>query len=91
MNFLGCGLIRPNVDSTLALVVSNFSDISDKIIPFFDKYPLHGAKTNDYLAFKKIASLMKDNLHLTLDGLNEIKTIKAGMNPAIRNLPEETS
>ena len=87
-DFLDCGIVRPNVDSTLSLVVSNFSDISDKIIPFFDKYPLHGAKVNDYLATKKIVSLMKDKLHLTLDGLNEIKTIKAGMNPSIRNISE---
>lgn len=49
----------------------------NKIIPFFDKYPLKGSKLNDYLAFKKGFSIINAKSHLTIEGLNEIKTIKA--------------
>jgi hypothetical protein len=35
-------------------IVSSFSDISEKIVPFFDKYPLVGSKRQDYLDFLKV-------------------------------------
>ena len=54
-----------------------------------DKYPLAGAKSNDYLAFKKAINLIKDKAHLNSKGLNEIRTIKAGMNSANRTILED--
>ena len=39
-----------------------------------------GVKQNDYLDWCKVAKLMNDGLHLTIDGLNLIRTIKDGMN-----------
>ena len=62
------------------LTVSKFSEIRDKIIPFFDQFPLHGAKRLDYLDFLKIANLMEGKLHLTEEGLDQIRKIKDGMN-----------
>jgi hypothetical protein len=56
------------------------TDITDKIIPFFNKYPIKGVKLNDYLDWSKIHSLMVNNLHLTNEGLEIIKNIKSGMN-----------
>ncbi len=29
--------------------VENFSDISEKIVPFFDKYPIVGVKHKDFI------------------------------------------
>lgn len=52
----------------------------DKIIPFFDKYPLQGVKALDYADFKRGAIIVKARGHLTKDGLDQIKNIKAGMN-----------
>jgi hypothetical protein len=52
----------------------------DKLIPFFDQYPLHGAKRLDYLDFCKVANLMEGKLHLTEEGLDQIRKIKDGMN-----------
>jgi hypothetical protein len=79
------------IPPTALLLGASLLDISEKIIPFFDKYPLEGSKLNDYLAFKKGISIIKDNSHLTMEGLNEIRTIIAGMNPANRKFPEEES
>jgi hypothetical protein len=60
--------------------VTSYSDISEKIIPFFNKYPILGVKLKDFEDFKKVANLMEKRLHLTPEGLDQIKKIKLGMN-----------
>jgi len=64
----------------ITLVVVKFSDIIDKIIPFFKMYPILGTKKNDYSDWCEIAKLMSVNLHLEKDGLDLIRKIKFGMN-----------
>ena len=54
-----------------------FPDISSKIIPLFQEYPLQGVKANDFADFCKVAELMRSEAHLTKDGLEEIKQIKS--------------
>lgn len=46
----------------------------------FLKQKLEGVKSRDFEDFKKVAELMKKGAHLTLEGLEEIKQIKVGMN-----------
>jgi hypothetical protein len=60
--------------------VTSYSDISEKIIPFFNKYPVLGVKSKDFEDFKKVANLMEKRLHLTPEGLDQIKKMKLGMN-----------
>ena len=81
INYLGCGHLREgkNVEF-LDIEVQKLSDIHDKIIPFFIKYPILGVKALDYADFTKIADLMKDKSHLNEKGLDQIRKIKAGMN-----------
>ena len=62
------------------LIVTKFSDINTKIIPFFEKYPLLGDKAKDFNDFKEIAKIMSNKGHLTLEGVSEITTIKPTMN-----------
>jgi hypothetical protein len=62
------------------LVITKFTTISEKIIPFFESYPLVGVKKNDYLDWCSVARLMSNKAHLTQEGLNLIRTIKSGMN-----------
>jgi hypothetical protein len=38
-------------------MVNTFSDIYKNIIPFMDKYPLLGAKLQDYLDFVKVGGV----------------------------------
>lgn len=47
---------------------------------FLGKFPLHGSKALDYTDFCRVADIMKDNGHLTADGLEKILKIKEGMN-----------
>jgi hypothetical protein len=86
VNIFGCG--RSKLDKrnpVIEFVVTKFSDITEKIIPFFDKYPLHSAKSLDLADFRKVAELMQAKAHLTPEGLEQIKQIKNGINGA-RNI-----
>jgi len=77
--YLGCGkcyFSRNEVN----LIVSTFSDINNKIISLFNKYPLLGTKKEDYLDFCKVAELIKSKDHLTKKGIEDIKIIKSNMN-----------
>jgi len=64
----------------VVLTILNYDDILNVIIPFFDKYPILGIKPLDYNDFKLIAYLLKEETHLTVEGLEQIYKIKAGMN-----------
>lgn len=79
--FLNCGryYTRSNQDAG-DFIVSKFSDITDKIIPFFKKYPIVGIKANDFDDFCKAAQIMQAKGHLTPEDLEEIRLIKSGMN-----------
>ena len=48
IEYLGCGTVHKD-RNTFNFLVSKFSDIDHKIIPFFSKYPIHGVKFLDYL------------------------------------------
>lgn len=60
--------------------VTKFSDLSQKIIPFFSKYPIEGEKSKDLFDFRSVAELIKNKAHLTKEGLEAIRQIKEGMN-----------
>ena len=79
--YLGCGRLREGKNvKFLDIEVQKLSDINDKIIPFFNKYPILGVKALDFADFSKVADLMKDKNHLNQKGLDKIRKIKAGMN-----------
>jgi len=78
--FLGCGKYTKRSEFVGDFIVGDFTDINDKVIPFFKKYPLKGAKLKDFDDFCKVADIMKVNGHLTESGLEQIRLIKSGMN-----------
>lgn len=82
LDYLGCGRIerastRPDGAN---FVVSKFSDIKEKIIPFFQTYPLQGIKCVDNFDFVKVANIIEAKGHLTLEGIKKINSLKSGMN-----------
>lgn len=81
VTYLNCGRYykSPTRDEAQYLV-TNFSDISNKIIPLLNEYPLIGVKREDYLDFVKIANLIKSKDHLTEEGIENIKFIRNNMN-----------
>lgn len=84
VTYFNCGLVetvktRPTQSS---YVVYKFDDILNKIIPFFDTYPLKGKKLLDFYDFKKIASITEKNTKYDENSylLKEIIKIKKNMN-----------
>ena len=78
--FKGVGRIGKERNGCCDFTVSSLDQILKIIIPHFDKYPLNTQKSADYLLFREAAMLMKQGEHLTIEGLEEIKKIKSGMN-----------
>jgi hypothetical protein len=79
---LGCGKIRgPYSDRAVCDIhVKGIKYISDIIIPFFNKYPLHGAKSLDFQSFCRGISIIENKGHLTQNGLDQLKSIAFSMN-----------
>lgn len=76
-NFFDCGAIKENHrgksnDSTHVFVVRSRRDLINKIIPFFQRYPLRSSKQQDFLVFAKIVLQMEEGRHLTEEGFREI-------------------
>ena len=87
INFLECGevyeerkTVKTKTFTWFKFKVTKFQDIANKIIPLFKKYPIIGVKALDFAAWCQVASMMKEKKHLTVEGLEQIKKIKAGMN-----------
>jgi len=79
VNYFNCGVISRRGD-VVDFHVTKFTDITEKIIPFFAKYPILGVKKENYVDFCKVAELMKEKAHLTEEGLEQIRKIKDVMN-----------
>lgn len=81
INYFNCGYCRIRSNkNVLDFEVLKFSDITENIIPFFEKYKIIGIKVLDYQDFKTVAELMKNKEHLEREGLENIKKIKSGIN-----------
>ncbi len=52
----------------------------DIILPFCQKYPIMGVKSLDFQDWCKIAKMLKNKVHLTEEGLDQMKEIRDGMN-----------
>jgi len=81
VQFFGGGSFSIAEKSGIArFTVSKISDIVDNIIPFFEKYPIYGAKAKDFEDFKEASTLIKSKAHLNKEGLDKILLIKSRMN-----------
>ena len=81
INYFNCGGFYSNENQEIGnYIVSNLSDISEKIVPFFEKYPISGIKSLDFLDFKKVAEIVKTKGHLTPEGFKTIENINSKMN-----------
>jgi len=61
-------------------MITGLADITKYVIPFFQAHPLEGAKKKDFEDFIRVAELMKIKSHLNKNGLEQIRSIKSGMN-----------
>lgn len=82
--YFNCGVIYKHSTNAVVWQVSKFSDLTEKIIPFFSEYPILGEKSLDFKDFCLVANIKKEKGHLTLEGIEKIQKIKAGMNTGIK-------
>ena len=52
--------------------VRSISELNEKIVPFFDKFPLRTYKRKDFTLFKKVIKMMSRKQHLEERGWNTI-------------------
>lgn len=79
--YLDCGSVRNRKGGLIVdYRVDKFSDLTEKIIPFFYNHPVVGVKAQDFQDFCRVANLMKAKKHLTGEGIDQIKKIILGMN-----------
>ena len=79
---LKCGDIKPpysNRDRT-EFFVTKLKNLTEIIIPFFNKYTLWGPKSIDFQDFCEGIELINKKKHLTKEGLEKIKIIYKRMN-----------
>jgi hypothetical protein len=66
--------------------VQSFSDITQVIIPHFNKYPLLTKKRADFLLFSMAVQFLNDKAQSTKEGLQKIINIRAAMNNGLSEL-----
>ena len=82
---LGCGIIKVRkIDNLYSFDVTNPGDIIQKVIPFFQKYPvLSISKQKNFSIFCAIAQLMEKKEHRNLLGLRKILELREKINEGI--------
>ena len=70
VEYLNCGKVYIYKD-TVEFQITKFADLINKILPLFQKIPLHGTKAKDWLDFCKVVDMMKEKRHLTPEGLKK--------------------
>ena len=79
--WLKCGTLRSRPDGVWYFEVNNFDAIWENVIPFFRTYGfLSSKKKSDFSKFCQIAKLVRENAHLTTDGIKRILALRRLMN-----------
>jgi hypothetical protein len=95
--FFGCGRVivnRRRDDHREALArysVKSRRDLLERVIPFFDEYPLVTAKAQDYMVFREAMSLIAQRCHLDPAGMAEVAALTERMNRRKRSRYLESS
>ena len=79
-DYFGCGVVRVNHGDRMAYRVRSKDHLLNNIVPFFMKHPLKTKKNVDFRKFRNVLLKMDEGVHLTCDGVEEIRQIAAQMN-----------
>ena len=76
---LAGNVLESGSGTTVTFSVRKQRDLLERIIPFFDAYPLRGRKRENYELWKQVVHQVAAGAHLTPEGLGEIVEIKMRM------------
>ena len=79
-SYFGCGVVRVNHGDRMAYRVRGIKDLNEHIVPFFIKHSLKTNKNVDFIKFRRVLDLIQKGVHLTAEGIEEIRKIAAQMN-----------
>jgi hypothetical protein len=97
IEFFDCGSIIENSRQDnhryrlMRYAVKRRSDLIGSIIPFFEEHPLRTAKQRDFESFSAVIAMMREDRHLTPEGLRTIARITETMNRKQRSRYLESS
>ena len=78
--YFGCGVVRVNHADRMAYRVQSAKHLQQIIVPFFMKHPLKTKKNVDFRKFRQVLLKMERGIHLTSDGVEEIRHLASQMN-----------
>ncbi len=76
---LACGTIRKAGNDGWYWEVNSLRDISRRVLPFFDRFPLVGAKAQDYARFREAVRILERG-SLSYQDYAKVLAIREGMN-----------
>jgi hypothetical protein len=76
----GVGTVRGRRDGVYYFEVTKPEDLEARVFPFFDHFPLRGAKLEDLKVFRQITGLVQAGHHLFPAGIEGILALRAPMN-----------
>lgn len=81
-DYFGCGsvIIDNRKTGTKKFQVKSLDSILNKVIPHFEKYPCLTSKQLNFMDWKKIAFIMYNKEHLTVNGMQKIINLISQMN-----------
>ena len=85
-DYFGCGgiFINKRYDNhneyLYRYCVRSVAELHQKIIPFFERFPLRTYKYEDFKIFKKVVEMMANKEHLQKKGWNKILSLLSTMN-----------
>jgi len=74
------GTVRGRRDGVFYFEVTRLSQLEARVFPFFERFPLRGAKVKDLAIFRQITELVQAGHHLTPIGIERILALRAPMN-----------
>jgi hypothetical protein len=93
----GCGYLIENTrhdnhrEPLLRFSVKRRSDLTVRVVPFFEERPLRTAKQSDFVLFASVLQLMDAGAHRTAEGLVAIARVTEQMNRRQRSRFLESS
>lgn len=83
--FNGVGNINKERETSVQYHVTTLQDLTNIIIPHFNKYPLITQKRANFELFKLVVDMLNRKEHLTVEGLRKIVAIRSSLNLGLSN------
>ena len=74
--FFKCGVVRQETENIFCYRVRDRKCLETQIIPFFERHKLKTKKRIDFLKFRRVLKMMSEGLHLSTEGLEEIRILR---------------